>query len=146
MADSVEKDFIRFLNNDKFIFLYEDRKNYSVESLEELKKEDGIYNLFLYKKEYGSVYLTEDKRVDVINSSVIQLTRTRIDSDKRKIFRGRLWSDANGKGVNQDYLKLNKWIKKNVPYLPISVEDSEYKEYISNSLLQLHMEGYELFI
>lgn len=149
MSESVQNNFIKFLEQNKFIFL---NNNASVISQVNLNNSRGVY---LYKEVYGDIKMRENNKeiIDVMYSPVIEFTKTIINEKEKKILRGRIWIsqqyyDNTGKLLKKDklfvddYQKLSRWIKKFVPYQGIMKGDYIVKEYTCNELVELVDRGY----
>lgn len=125
--NKIKQAFFKFLNQDGFLFV----------TSNSFKESDNIFLncaldefiVCLYKKKYGMVNSMQIPNnnmlyIDRNNSPVIVFKVPKVDDEKREIFGGRLWltseaftdKNADRKGIERDYLKLVRWIKKNVPY------------------------------
>jgi len=153
MSENVQQQFISFLHDNGFVFL----NNYSKEvNISEMK---DVYSLFLYKCDYGGIIMKCDNSgiMDIIKSPVIELNKTIVKDNEKKIIQGRLWLshqyyDNNGniirkgKEIVKEYEKLVRWIKKNVPYQEIKKGKYLIKEYASDEIIDLQNQGYEYSI
>ena len=119
----------------------------------------NVFSLYLYKSNYGELVMQQGNgaSMDTIKSPVIQFCKTSIKTEQKKILRGRLWIatqyyDDEGNWVKKselfvkDYQKLNRWIKKNVPYQEIRKGEYLVKEYVNDELKELQEKGYVLTI
>ena len=141
MSENVQKCFLECIERKGFVFL--DSRMRCIDN----PYSTEIYNMYLFKPEYGEIIPKQENIIDCIKSPVMQLSKTVIKYEERKILRGRLWiSDSyniNGKVTkkNQDFIKdyhmLQRWIKKNVPQQEIRKGDYIIKENVNNELLIL---------
>src|SRR5574344_3124489 len=82
MDDSTQNRFLDFVRENQFIFLSYDGKK--------IGNINDYYDFYLYKKEFGDLILKEyDKSLDILNSPVIEVVKTRIKG--QKVLRGRIW-------------------------------------------------------
>lgn len=146
MDDSTQKRFLDFVKEEQFTFLT--YKGNMCDSIDE------CFSFFLYKKEFGNLYYKAyDKTLDILNSPVIEVTKTKIKD--HRVFRGRVWvSDmfykeniaclAYCKKYLDAYQILYKWIRKNVPYQEINMGGYTIKEYANDVFVNIESEGFHL--
>lgn len=153
ICENIQNSFIEYLQDNQFDFL--DRNSDIVNQPSSM----NVFSLYLYKSNYGELVMQQGNgaSMDTIKSPVIQFCKTGIKKEQKKILRGRLWIatqyyDDEGNWVKKselfvkDYQKLNRWIKKNVPYQEIRKGEYLVKEYINDELKKLQEEGYVLTI
>lgn len=151
MSKTTQRDFVEFLKQNNFLFLNRDSAVIDDISF------DNISTVYLYKRDYGNIirHQSDIKDLDIIKSSIIEFSKTRILKEKKKILRGRLWIstqyyDENNMIIKKegviikDYQRLVRWIKKNVPYQNIQKGEYYVKEYASDELVALQDEGFAL--
>ena len=160
MSEEVDNKFFEFLKEQNFEFLFHDYENNTLIKLNEIKNSEFNRKfLYLYKPEYGEIFMRDEPlvRIDQITSPVIEFTRTKIVYDKKIVRRGRIWVetkyyDSSGELVEKnaefikDYNRLVRWINKNVPYREIPKGDFLVKEYTNDELMELVKQGYRLTI
>ena len=154
MDNKIKRNFIDFLDAEGCIFL----PDCTFSSLYKLEKEniDNEYSVCLYMNFFGKIKLKHIQninkfRIDKSYNPVIEYWISHINSSDKFISSGRLWLtsydfyDANTDRtfINNEYNKLVRWIKKNVPYQ--KVNGYSQKMYISNDLVDLvYNDGYIL--
>lgn len=144
MEDSTQNCFLDFLRENQFTFL-----SYEGEKIDNI---NDYCDFYLYKKEFGDLIFKEyGKSLDILNSPVIEVVKTRIKG--QKVLRGRIWvSDLFYKNNigNLEYCKkyidmyqiLNKWIKKNVPYQEVIKGGYAIKEYADDGFTNIEDKGF----
>lgn len=144
MDDSTQNRFLNFIRENQFTFL-----SYYGEKIDNINAYNDFY---LYKNDFGNLILKEyDKSLDILNSPVIEVVKTRIKG--QKIIRGRIWvSDLFYKNNigNMEYCKkyidmyqiLNKWVKRNVPYQEVIKGGYTIKEYANDDFTNIEDKGF----
>lgn len=152
MSKVTQGDFIEFLKQNNFLFL---TRNSAV--IDDISFDD-ISTVYLYKQDYENIIRHQSDVIDldIIKSSIIEFSKTRILKEEKKILRGRLWistqydDDEDNMIIRKeeliikDYQRLVRWIKKNVPYQNIQKGKYYVKEYASDELVALQDEGFAL--
>ena len=158
MDEVIEIEFIKLIINEGFILLYTDLEQRKLLSIESVEQFGGRVNRFyLYKGELGNIVNDKFRSfdIDTLRSPVIEFSRTIVNSEEKKITRGRIWVETRYYGDNdglvaknplleKEFNKLVKWIKKNIPYQDTIQGDYILKDYISNNLKELNTIGYRL--
>lgn len=153
MSEVIQNRFIEYLCHNHFIFL--DKNSAIIDE----PKSNNILGGYLYKHDYGNIIMRQDINdyMDSIKSPVIQFGKTIIKEEKHRILRGRLWVedkyyDEEGKllikerELLKDYQMLVRWVKKNVPYQKIALDEYFTKEYVNDELIELQGKGFALMI
>ena len=132
----------------------------NIVTLPEQFSSNDWFSLYLYKKEFGELVFDTlpdgRKYIDSIKSPVIEFIRTVVREDEKEVSRGRLWLemkywDVQGrqveksKALNDWYMSLCKWVKKQLPRTEFSVNAETYTEYISGDMKKLVEKGYKIF-
>lgn len=150
MSKSIQMNFIQYLEQNQFLFL--DNKLTEIDQV----GSDDVLSMYLYKLNYGEIFMKQENimSMDCIRSPVIQFNKTIIREEQKKVLRGRLWIsnqyyDKNGvyhkkNALLKDYILLNGWIKKNVPYQEIKKGEYYIKEYANDELKELQDKGFIL--
>lgn len=151
MNKSIQKAFIDYLFQNNFL-LFDKKATYIGKVIS-----DNISSLYLYKYNYGNIIMRQDntKSIDSLKSPVIQLNKTIIKENEKKILRGRLWLshqyyDDEGMMIKKeesllkDYQLLVRWVKKNVPYQKIRKGNCYVNEYVNDEIIDLQNEGFVL--
>lgn len=148
MSEAVQAEFMEVLKQNQFVY-YDSRAN-KIENPEDKK----YYAVYLYKERYGEFLRTNDNRnIDDYNGSVIQFCKTVINTENKKLTRGRLWMDGwhfdeagnkvkKNELLTKDYEKLVRWVKKHVPYQVYNHKGYLLKEYINDEVIELQKQGY----
>ena len=157
----LERDF-QLIDN----FLTDDDQPMRYRTIDEFRKSNQFGWFFLYRPEYGE-FVRNDGSHSILDimSPVIEFSRTNVDHSKRIIQSGRIWVptgwyDANDQPVYQhpelmkDYGRFARWLKKHAPYRDTDrvtrkrsngeTYEYVYKEYITDTMLALYHEGYQL--
>lgn len=153
ICESIQNSFIEYLQDNQFEFL--DRNAGIVNQPSSM----DVFRLYLYKSNYGELVMQPGNgtSMNILNSPVIQFSKTVIKTEQKRILRGRLWIatqyvDEEGNWVKKDevfvkeYQKLNRWIKKHVPYQEIQKGEYLIKEYVNDELKELQEKGFILTI
>lgn len=151
ICESIQNSFIEYLQDNQFEFL--DRNAGIVNQPSSM----DVFGLYLYKSNYGELVMQPGNgtSMNILNSPVIEFNKTIIKAEQKRILRGRLWIatqyvDEEGNWVKKselfvkDYQKLNRWIKKHVPYQEIRKGDYLIKEYVNDELKELQEKGFVL--
>ena len=145
MDDSTQNRFLDFLKDNQFVFL--SNEGQTIDNI------NDCYDFYIYKKEFGELFFKEyDESLDILNSPVIEIIKTRIKG--QKILQGRVWvSDIFYKKNNgkleyckkyiETYQILYKWIKKNVPYQEVMMGGCAVKEYADNVFVNIENNGFK---
>ena len=146
MCEATQECFFQYLQQNQFEFL---SVNSGIISYPTLM---NVFDLYLYKADYGEIIMHQNGSMDIIKSPVIQFSKTIIKPEQKKVLRGRLWlsdqysvSDClvkkSSKLIN-DYKMLVRWIKKYVPYQGIKKGEYLVNEYVSDELKKLQESGF----
>ena len=130
-----------------------------IRALPDKISEPGGFMVYLYENnylmnKYGSLD-GEINNIDIFKDPVIEFSRTIIRTSSKEISRGRLWLEmryfdeedkplTKDESINNWYKELSKWIKKHLPRREIVEKNGTFKEYISQSLIELVENGYKL--
>ena len=156
--DTEDKFLIYVKENGVAIFEGNNDSPKIIELLPEPFTGRGWFKVYLFNNQ-GDLILnklsTGREFIDSIKSPVIEFSRTIIRVGAKEVTRGRLWFETkfyneDGELVSKDnnlddwYKNLCKWIKKNAPKTEISINGTQYKEYITKSVVQLLENGYKI--
>lgn len=151
ICESIQNSFIEYLQDNQFEFL-----DWNAGVVNQPSSMD-VFGLYLYKSNYGELVMQPGNgaSMNILNSPVIEFSKTIIKTEQKRILRGRLWIatqyvDEEGNWVKKselfvkDYQKLNRWIKKHVPYQEIRKGEYLVKEYVNDELKELQEKGFVL--
>ncbi len=151
MYKDIQYRFIEYLKENEYTFLDVRALTISDTLL------DGQNVLYLYKQEYGNIIMSQNgsNQMNILDSPIIEFRKTMVKDEKHRIIRGRVWIESqyyNDDGIAiykkemflNDYQKISRWIKKNVPYQQIKKGNDFIKVYINNEMKELMDSGYAL--
>ncbi|MHB0935460.1 MAG: hypothetical protein ACYDCO_11535 [Armatimonadota bacterium] len=168
-----EEAFLRFVFENDFLFVEyyfsPDDRPIVYNTIDEYRSAETTM-CFFYRPEFGELVTVRSDyngKLYVVQpvSPVIEFIRTNVDHSQRTIRRGRIWIatqwyDANDQPVYQypelmkDYGRFAGWLKKHAPYRDTDrvtrkrsngeTYEYVYKEYITDTMLALYHEGYQL--
>lgn len=106
MSEKTQDSFIDFLRHQRFEFLDNTAKQINQPN------SNIIFSLYLYKQDYGNIVMHPNNKesMNSIISPVIQLNKTIIKDEQKKILRGRLW-------ISNQYYNDEGILKKKRGYL-----------------------------
>ena len=146
MDKKTESDFIRFVYDNSFVFI-----KWSDGTLVNPVEDDSLF-CFITRDRYLPFLKFRNGAVDGLHCLVIEYTRNNIIENKKTVTGGRLYiSDAYRedeyseymKDFADDYNRLKKWIKLNVPYQYYINKGVKQKEYISDDMLLYSDQEYQ---
>lgn len=118
----------------------------------------GWFIMYLYKEEWGELVIrnvsTDMKRIDLLSSPVIELSRTVIRSTAKEITPGRIWFQNSYfkedtilnkcSDINNFYLELMRQIKIILPKQKKPFAEGNTTIYCSDSIKKMLDNGYRI--
>jgi len=157
MDEKIQDLFVDYIFHQGFVVMYTDSNKKELVVCENKNNLNQEYYLFIYKKVFGELVCDENfnYELNVVDSPVIEFTKTMVKDEGKTIIRGRLWMETKYYDENNnlllkapkltdEYNLLVKWIKKHIPFQEVMCGNHIIKEYISNDMKGLLNNGFKL--